>query len=285
MRRYQIFHETVYQYSAPVTLGPHKLLVRPKENHDIRILNSSLVMTPQALVKWHRDEFDNSVAIARFDHVDTDHFTVTSEVTVEHYDEWPLDFLVEDHAVDYPFAYDQAEHLALFPYMQCNLKDEQPAFEQWMTQFNKVQDIETYTLLSEISSRITASHEYRIREEPGVQSAEKTLNLSSGSCRDFAWLFMCTARRLGLAARFVSGYLYAPATAFDYGATHAWAEIFLPGAGWKGFDPTIGQLSSSQHIPTAVSIDPEAIPPVSGTFTGAQNIISTMSVRVQVVSV
>ncbi len=282
MRRYRIFHETVYRYSAPVVLGPQKLLVRPREGHDIRIESATLSITPMAVVKWHRDEFDNSVAIARFTEDPVDHFTVISEAVVEHYDEWPLDFMVEDYAVAYPFAYDHDEHLALSPYLRADMSDDQPSFADWVSRFNGNEGIETYVLLSQISDTINLEFQYQVREEPGVQAAEQTLALGTGSCRDFAWLFMRTARRLGMAARFVSGYLHAPATELDYGATHAWAEIYLPGAGWKGFDPTVGRLTGSQHIPTAVSIMPESIPPISGSFTGGQNITSELEVRVKV---
>jgi transglutaminase-like putative cysteine protease len=284
MQRFKLFHETIYEFENPVTLGPHKLLIRPREGHDIRIESSSLNIEPAATVKWHRDELDNSVAIARFSEP-TDKLKITSEIIIQHYDEWPLDFHVDDYAVQFPFAYENEEHTALSPYLQCDLRHQEPAFESWLARFSQSGAIESYALLSQISEAIGSENQYRIREEPGVQSAAETLRLKSGSCRDYAWLFMCTARRLGIAARFVSGYLHAPSIKLNDGATHAWAEVYLPGAGWKGFDPTSRQVTGSHHIPTAVSILPEAIPPVSGHFTGLKNERAELVVRVGVQSV
>lgn len=284
MQRFQVIHETTYTFSDEVELGPHKLLVRPREGHDIRIGSSALQITPPAIVKWHRDELDNSVAIANFSG-HTRQLVIASEITIEHYDEWPLDFLVEDYAVQYPFAYANDEHIGLTPYLNPNTGDSGDRFESWVARFNTSEVIETYTLLTHISQAIVSENQYTIREEPGVQSPERTLELGSGSCRDFAWLFMATARRLGLATRFVSGYLHTPANEFDYGATHAWAEVYLPGAGWKGFDPTSHKVTGTQYIPTAVAIYPESVPPVSGSFTGPHNVCSELTVKVQVKSI
>lgn len=281
MQRFRVFHETVYEFSREVTLGPHKLLMRPREGHDIRIESSSLKISPDATVKWHRDELDNSVAMANFSQTDNQ-LKIVSEVTVQHYDEWPLDFLVDDYAVSYPFAYEHAEHLALSPYLHIRAEDDTALFKAWLSRFNERGTVETYAVLSQISQAINTENQYTVREEPGVQSPDQTLSLKSGSCRDFAWLFMVTARHLGFATRFVSGYLHAPGTELDYGATHAWAEVYLPGAGWKGFDPTSRQVTGSQHIATAVSIMPESIPPISGRFTGPVDERPVLFVKVKV---
>jgi transglutaminase-like putative cysteine protease len=284
MQRFKIFHETIYLFQNAVTLGPHKLLIRPREGHDVRIESSSLTIEPAATVKWHRDELDNSVAIARFSQ-SAKQLNIVSEIVIQHYDEWPLDFHVDDYAVQFPFAYEHEEHLALSPYLQCDMRSNDSIFESWLERFNNPGAIESYALLSQISEAIGNENQYRVREEPGVQAPEETLELASGSCRDYAWLFMCTARRLGIAARFVSGYLHAPATELDYGATHAWAEVYLPGGGWKGIDPTSRQIAGSHHIPTAVSILPEATPPVSGHFTGSKTERAELTVRVGVQSI
>ncbi|MCB1646980.1 MAG: transglutaminase family protein, partial [Pseudomonadales bacterium] len=274
MKRLNVFHETTYTFDQPVELGQHRLLIRPREGHDIRIESSSLNIQPLAVVKWHRDEFDNSVAIASFEG-STRQLSIVSQVTVQHYDEWPLDFLVEDHAVTYPFAYNHDEQQALIPYLQFRPETETTLFDQWTEQFTCTGDTETYSLLSQISQAIGSELNYCVREEPGVQTAHTTLSNQSGSCRDFAWLFMHTARKLGLAARFVSGYLHDPAAEMADGATHAWAEVYLPGAGWKGFDPTSARVTGAEHIATAVSVNPESIPPVSGKFTGPLDVNST----------
>jgi transglutaminase-like putative cysteine protease len=137
---------------------------------------------------------------------------------------------------------------------------------------NKVWDpaerIQTYALLRRLNRKIHRTLSYKIREEPGVQSATVTLSRGTGSCRDFANLFMEAARCLGLASRFVSGYLHAPPSAVNLGATHAWAEIYLPGAGWTGFDPSVGELVGTDHIAVAVARSPESVPPVAGAFIG-----------------
>ncbi|MBQ74987.1 MAG: cysteine protease [Gammaproteobacteria bacterium] len=284
MRRFKLFHETIYDFDSEVTLGPHRLLIRPREGHDIRIESSTLNITPNAIVKWHRDELDNSVAITRFS-TPTRQLKIVSEIVIQHYDEWPLDFLVEDHAVQYPFVYADEERQALSPYLHGGLKEEGLLFDNWLEQFSHDKSIETYSLLSQISKAIGSKNQYRVREEPGVQTPMETLQNSSGSCRDYAWLFMCAARRLGMAARFVSGYLHAPATELDYGSTHAWAEVYLPGAGWKGFDPTSQKIAGSHHIPTAVSLFPDAVPPVSGRFTGRKGEKPALGVRVKVQSI
>ena len=284
MRRFKLFHETIYDFQNEVTLGPHRLLIRPREGHDIRIESSTLNITPNALVKWHRDELDNSVGITRFS-TPTRQLKIVSEVVIQHYDEWPLDFLVEDHAVQYPFTYTAEERQALSPYLIDSFEGKGPLFESWIEQFNQKEAIETYSLLSQISKAIGSKNQYRVREKPGVKTPLETLEKSSGSCRDYAWLFMCAARRLGMATRFVSGYLHAPVTELDYGSTHAWAEVYLPGAGWKGFDPTSQKIAGSQHIPTAVSILPDAVPPVSGHFTGRTGENPSLGVHVKVQSI
>ena len=130
------------------------------------------------------------------------------------------------------------------------------------------EQIETYTLLQRINAHIHQTLTYQRREEAGVQTATGTLNRGTGSCRDFACLFMEAARRLGLAARFVSGYLNAPPSTVNFGSTHAWAEVYLPGAGWKGFDPTIGEIVGTNHIAVAVARLPESVPPIAGSFVG-----------------
>ncbi len=280
MRRLKIFHETIYDFPVEVALGPHKLLLRPREDHDVRIESSSLDISPTAVVKWHRDALDNSVAVASFDQ-NANQLKIISEVIIQHYDEWPLDFVVDDYAVQYPFAYENEEHKALFPFLQVDAQESEQ-FSAWMTQFSHLKGVETYTLLSQISQAITNQHQYNVREEPGVQSVNQTLENGSGSCRDYAWLFMYTARKLGLATRFVSGYLHAPGTELQYGSTHAWAEAYLPGAGWKGFDATSSLVTSCYHIPTGVATMPELIPPISGHYMSVGNALPNMNVRVQV---
>lgn len=268
MQRYKILHRTYYNFSGKVWLEPHTLRLRPRENHELRIESSQLKITPAASLRWFRDVEDNSVAIATFDS-HTDQLIIESEIIIQQYNEGPLDFLVADYAIYYPFDY-QAEDLAvLSPYMlSTGQKGKGPLADLIATVWQPGERIQTYSLLQRLCVHIQQTLAYQLREEPGVQSVEDTLSIGSGSCRDSAYLFMEVARHLGLAARFVSGYLKAEPSAFNYGSTHAWAEVFLPGAGWKGFDPTLGLVVGVDHTAVAVSRLPESIPPVAGSFIG-----------------
>jgi transglutaminase-like putative cysteine protease len=268
MQRYKILHRTYYNFSGKVMLEPHTLRLRPRENHELRIESSQLKITPAASLRWFRDVEDNSVAVATFDS-HTDQLIIESEIIIQQYNEGPLDFLVADYAIYYPFDY-QAEDLAvLSPYMlSTGQKDEGTLADLIATVWQPGERIQTYSLLQRLCVHIQQTLVYALREEPGVQSVADTLSLGSGSCRDSAYLFMEVARHLGLAARFVSGYLKAEPSAFNYGSTHAWAEVFLPGAGWKGFDPTLGLVVGADHTAVAVSRLPESIPPVAGSFIG-----------------
>jgi len=281
MQRLSISHLTEYAYASPVTLGPHQLMLRPREGHDVRIESSKLDISPIAVVKWHRDVFDNSVAVATFSD-SADRLTIASEVSIEHYEEAPLDFLIADYAVNYPFLYTAEERVDLLPYQQLAYPNDHDGLRDWVNGLGcAVQGLETYALLDRMNRCILGEFSYTTREEPGVQSPSRTLADRRGSCRDYAALFIEACRYLGLASRFVSGYLHAPATEAGSAATHAWAEVYLPGPGWKGFDPTTGEVTGANHIAVAVARHPETVPPVAGTFTGPGG-SSTMRVDVRV---
>jgi transglutaminase-like putative cysteine protease len=283
MRHLKIVHTTTYQYSEIVTLQPHKLLLRPREGHDIRIESSELEIAPSNKVKWQRDVYGNSVSMVHF-FEPTDRLSVSSGIILKHYEDQPLDFLVMDYAVNFPFQYDPQERIDLGPYVLPLFVKDHPALQEWLTRFwQPGQVMETYVLLDQINNAIAQEFNYRMREEPGVQTPAETLVKQGGSCRDYATLFIETCRYLGLAARFVSGYLYSPATVQGNGSTHAWSEVYLPGAGWKGFDSTSGQVTGHDHIAVAVHRHPEAIPPVSGTFLATKPQLPVMQVTVQVV--
>jgi transglutaminase-like putative cysteine protease len=270
VQRLRILHRTYYNFSTPVGLGPHKLLLRPREGAELRIESALLRTTPSATVRWHRDVEDNSVAIATFD-ASASQLLIESDVIVQQYNQRPHDFLLADYAVSHPFSYTPEEESVLGPYMKvaAATASERLLLAEWVTQVSPSgQPSQTYALLRRLTELIQQSLAYQLREEPGVQTASTTLARASGSCRDYAFLFMEAARCLNLAARFVSGYLHAPPSTVNYGATHAWAEVFLPGAGWKGFDPTLGTLVGAEHIAVAVARSPESVPPIAGTFTG-----------------
>ena len=269
MRRLQIKHVTTYQYAESVSLLPHKLLLRPREGHDIRIESAELIISPANQLQWQRDVYDNAVAQATFIEPGN-RLSIDSRVLIQHYDDQPLNFLVADYAVLFPFQYDDAERVDLEPYLSAIFGQDQVQLNTWLEQFWKPgQVVETYLLLEWINKAIATGFTYQQREEPGVQTPATTLTRRTGSCRDFATLFIDACRSLGLAARFVSGYLYSPALPQGQGATHAWSEVYLPGAGWKGFDSTTGQVVGNDHIAVAVSRHPESVPPVSGSFQAA----------------
>lgn len=280
MQRLKIIHRTSYGYSANVALGPHCLLLRPREDHELRIESFALKISPSAVLHWHRDAEGNSVAIADFTSL-TNQLVVESEVVIQHYNEFPLDFLVSDYAIHHPFAYLPDDKFLLWPYRALPDSGTVEVLKSWIGRFwNPSEPIQTYTLLQRVNSHINQTLSYRVREEPGVQTARHTLACGTGSCRDFALLFLEAARCLGLASRFASGYLYAPLLSDKVGATHAWAEVYLPGAGWKGFDPTIGKITGTDHITVAVARLPEAVPPIAGSFYGSAG--SSMDVGVRV---
>jgi transglutaminase-like putative cysteine protease len=239
-------------------------------------------MTPEPTVRWHRDVFDNCVALVSYREPSAI-LAVESDVVVQHFDEAPLDFVVAEAALYFPFHYDPAERLDLIPYVTSVFPDDGQALRDWVRPFwQPGQVVETYVLLDQMNAAIPAHMTYRMREAPGVQAPGTTVAQQSGACRDLATLFMEACRLMGLAARFVSGYLHCPATEAGHGATHAWAEVYLPGAGWKGFDPTLGELVGIHHIPVAVHRHPEAIPPIAGSFVGQLAEPPSLRVEVQV---
>ena len=284
MRRLRISHLTEYRFADYVTLQPHQLLLRPREGPEVHIESSSLSISPEHSVKWHRDALDNSTAIVEF-MASAQTLSISSEVIIQHYEENPLDFLVEDYAVNYPFQYDPRERAELQSFLQPVYLNDCDAIRRWFSQMGINRPaMQTYALLDQMCQNIVNFFTYAVREEPGVQSPAQTLVSGQGSCRDFAALFIEGCRSLGLASRFVSGYAHAPGSEQWSSTTHAWAEVYLPGAGWKGFDPTAGEVTGSRHIPVAVARHPEAVPPVAGSFVGLTGPPPELIVDVRVVA-
>ena len=280
MRRLKILHRTYYNFRSLVQLQPHRLLLRPREGPGLRIEVSSLDISPPAQIRWHRDANDNSVAMATFASP-TSQLAIISECIVQQFDERPLDFLVADFAVNYPFNYDTDSAEVLQPYLHCAPQSDSGMLAGWMRQYWRPgEPVQTYQLLDRLCAGIHRSLTYQMREQPGVQSGIETLTRGIGSCRDFANLFIEGARTLGLATRFVSGYLNAPRSDGSSGSTHAWAEVYLPGAGWKGFDPTSGEIAGARHIAVAVARQPEIVSPVTGAFVGPSRAELTVGVWV-----
>ncbi len=282
MKRLKITHLTEYNFASEVTLLPHKLLTRPREGHDVRIESSILKISPAYNIKWYRDVFDNSLAVVSF-LKPANQLLIASEVIIQHYEEAPFDFYIEDYAVNFPFHYAEADWADLAAFQQPVFSQEQFNVNNWLIQMGlKPISQLTFSLLTQLNLTIHRQFKYQAREEAGVQTPSQTIALGSGSCRDYATLFIEACRALGFASRFVSGYLHAPATEAGNATTHAWAEVYLPGTGWKGFDPTSGIVTGNQHIAVAVARNPEAVPPVAGSFIGPAFLRPSLIVNVQV---
>ena len=282
MRRIQIRHLTRYHYAETVTLLPHTLHLRPRDGHDIRVQSSRLEISPKFQIRWKRDIYDNSVAVVNFLEA-AEELVISSEVVVEHYEDQPLNFVLEEYARFFPFQYDPAERIDLAPYQSPVFPQDQAILKDWIADVcNPEIRADTIDMLTAINHKIANQLQYLVREEPGVQSPAQTISTGKGSCRDFATLFIEICRLYGLASRFISGYALNEAGPQDNSATHAWLEVYLPGSGWRGFDPTSGLLVSGDHIAAAVHRHPEAIPPVAGSFVGTGNAQPQLTVEVRV---
>lgn len=279
-----IQHRTTYRYKQPVTFGPHLIMMRPREGHDIHIERSILDIKPAHTIHWIRDVNGNSIAKVDFSEP-SETLDIYSELDLQHYDSNPLDFQLDSSAVNYPFVYQPGSKSELSAFTLIIYPKDTDALTHWLTQFWKPgETVETMTLLQKLNQHIHDTFTYQRRDDPGVQTPAVTLKSQSGSCRDFATLFVEASRCWGLAARFVSGYMLCEATEAGGASTHAWAEVYLPGAGWKGFDPTSGTVIGAEHVAVATSRDPEKASPISGVFTGPADAFLGIEVNVLVAS-
>lgn len=285
VRRLTVRHVTVYRYEHPVELGEHRMMFRPRESHDLRLLDSDLDIRPHpASLRWLHDVFDNSVAIATFAGT-TSELRFDSTVTLEH-NEAPLPhYALAVAAQAYPFRYPEDE----WPDLAGALfrRYPSPEVDRWASQFLSTSgQTPTIRLLLAMTHGIRERFEYTRRVQKGVQSPAETLRLGRGSCRDFALLMIEAVRALGLAARFVSGYIFVPPRNADAtlggGATHAWLQVYLPGAGWVDFDPTNSIVGNRDLIRVAVAWDPKQVLPLWGTFVGSTSSSLGMTVEVSV---
>jgi len=262
----RIQHRTHYRYAFPVTFEPHRLVIRPREGHDLRVEKLDVRIEPSARLIWTRDIFGNSIAQAHFDD-SADNLVIDSDVTVRRFFDPAAPPHYEQSASPYPFSYDTLEHGIITGYLTPVYAEESAAVQQWIStlpQPGSFPSAEAFAIrLAEI---IHESIEYLRREQKGVQTPATTLSLKTGSCRDVATLMMETLRHLGIAARFASGYLDCPATRAARGSTHAWTEVYFPQLGWRGFDPTTGKPCDHRHIVTGTSHHPRGVMPISGRF-------------------
>ncbi len=272
MKLLTVRHATIYRYSAPVTFGQHRLMLRPRDSHDLRLVGAELSLSPPGKLRWLHDVFGNSVALVDF-HEPAAELRIVSELTIERYALARLDFPIAPEAESYPFMHSADDRSDLGRLRERHYPDARGVVDEWARQFILETPTNTFNLLATMNAAIRGSFAYRMREEEGTQAPVETIERKSGTCRDYALLLIEAARSLGFGARFVSGYLYDPSldggeAVQGAGATHAWAEIYLPGAGWVEFDPTNGLIAGENLIRVAVTRDPAQAVPIGGTFAG-----------------
>jgi transglutaminase-like putative cysteine protease len=276
-------HSTVYRYREPVGLGEHRMMFRPRASHDLRLIRTNLIIAPQpAQLRWLHDPFDNSVAVATFEG-STCELRFESVVTLEHFETSMPEYPVEDYARTYPFRYSDED----FQNLERALFRHHPveSVAKWALQFLDPSDTtETMKILRAMTHGIREQFIYTRRVEKGVQTPEQTLRHRRGSCRDFAVLMIDAARSLGIASRFISGYIFVPhrSGVTGGGATHAWMQAYLPGAGWIDFDPTNSIVGNRNLIRVAVAWEPDQVLPLWGTYAGPPEAFLRMDVTVRV---
>jgi transglutaminase-like putative cysteine protease len=280
-------HATTYRYKQPVAFGEHRMMLRPRDSHDQKLLDAKLVITPEpADIRWVLDVFGNCVAIARFAGR-AQELRIESVIRLDHSPTNVLDFQIEEYAKRYPFTYGADEMPDLLRLIERQYLDPEHEVDRWARQFLRHEGrTDTSELLAAMTHAVHDDLTYVAREESGVQDPVETLRVMSGSCRDFAVLMIEAVRSLGLAARFVSGYLYVREGGREGhvggDATHAWLQVYLPGAGWVEFDPTNGIVGNHDLIRVVVARDPRQAVPVSGTWTGFPSDHLDMTVEVEV---
>lgn len=280
-----ITHTTFYRYHYPVALGPHRLMLRPRESRDLHLTSFGMTIWPTARVSWAEDVFDNSIATARFTTLSNE-LNITSTIELELYsDPWPI-FDIDLSACHYPFRYTDADWSDLGMLTTPCYPDPTGSLRDWAQGFVLGPTTDTLSLLKDLCAGFLARFAYRPRYEEGTQSPLQTLSLGSGTCRDFAVLFAEAVRTLGFGARIVSGYLVSSPQSWtnwcETGTTHAWVEVFVPGAGWITIDPTNQYIGRVNLIPVAVGRDISQVVPVSGEFVGPGNAYAGIGVEVRV---
>ncbi|WP_439495514.1 transglutaminase family protein [Bosea sp. (in: a-proteobacteria)] len=281
----RIRHATTYRYAQPVRFGPHRLMLRPRDSFDLRVVETALSITPAAQLRWMHDAYGNSVAIANFD-AEADTLDIVSELVVQRFGPALPRAPIDPNAGMTGVAYSAAENAVLQPYLTLAAADPDGVLDQWLADFRARTGSGSGHLLRDLAHAISSGLTYTLRYDEGTQHPADTIGQGSGSCRDYAWLFIELARRMGFAARFVTGYIHdapeAGSLASPVGLTHAWTDVFIPGDGWVEFDPTNDLVADRQLLRVAVARVPEDASPVSGSYTGLTGSFLGLSVGVSI---
>ena len=280
-----IHHRTNYHYGVRMDFGPHRLMLRPRESRNLQLIEHDLTLQPKGSVTWAHDVFGNAVATATFQEP-SDTLCIESTAMLElDTEQWPV-FEVTASAAKFPFLLTDDDMADLGALRLQGYLDIHGRLRTWTRSFVAGDPTDTLSLLKDICAGIAASFSYETREDEGTQTPEQTIERKSGSCRDFAVLFVDAVRSLGFGARIVSGYLYDPNQnmlgSAGTGSTHAWAEVYVPGAGWITFDPTNRSVGGFNLIPVAVARDIRQVIPITGSFVGPLGEIVGMDVDVRV---
>jgi transglutaminase-like putative cysteine protease len=305
----EVEHVTTYRYNKPVEFSAHRVMFRPRPAHDIRVLSSTLEVSPHSIQYWKHDVFSNSVAVVE-PRVPADTLQFRARFVIEHFGVKNLELPIAPEAQNYPFQYGAEDQLDLASFLPQQYPDDQAVLREWVAQFlPRRGTIHTRDILANLNAAIRSDFRYQSRDAMGTQRPAETLERRSGTCRDFALLMMEVVRGLGIAARFVSGYLYDATLdtanppvvrntglqqgarqiesrdeplVVGGGATHAWLHVFLPGAGWVPYDPTNTLVGGADLIRVAYTRKPEQAAPVSGSWSGAASDFAGMDVSVSV---
>jgi transglutaminase-like putative cysteine protease len=280
--RLDISHTTRFDYDREVQLGPHLLYLRPRSNPLLQVERFQIDLSPVAKVDWMRDDLDNLPASVRFS-VAAPHAEIRSTFSVTTSDIPPFDFLVRDYASTFPFEYEPLHRFNLGIYLAPPDDPTRSALRSWLEAKVSQEPQDTVGWLFALNQALFANLTYGRRDEPGIQTPLVTIETGTGTCRDYAVLLIAIARTMGLAARFVSGYLFDPHLAEESaGDMHAWVEVFLPGAGWRAIDPTHGIFCDNGYVPVAHAVLAESVNPVQGSFYGGAPVEARLTTQVEV---
>jgi hypothetical protein len=282
MARLGITHETRYAYERPVAFGPHRLLIRPRDSHAIRIVEASLATSLPGQTRWSYDANGNCVCTFQPEG-EADFLTITSSLVIDRFPAPLTDQAIDDPHTVSPIVYAREDRAVLDPFIRPATEDADRVMLRWLREQMERPDEPALDFLLRLNATIHDQFEYQARAAEGTQSPALTVARGAGTCRDFAWLMVEALRRLGYAAMFASGYIYSPSLGGirGAGATHAWCEVFLPDLGWTEFDPTNGLAESEDLIRVAATRTPAEALPVSGTVIGDPG-LSELSVVVDV---